>query len=146
MQQAKKGDTVQVHYKGTLADGSLFDSSEGREPLEVTLGAGEVIPGFEDALLGMSVGETHTANIPVEEAYGPRREELVFHVERAQIEPGTEVEVGDHLQIGFPDGQSASVEVTAMDDKSVTLDANHPLAGQALTFELELVSIAPATA
>jgi peptidylprolyl isomerase len=142
MPQAKQGDTVQVHYKGTLDDGTMFDSSEGREPLEVQVGAGHVIPGFDEALLGMSVGDKKTAVLPVDQAYGPRRDELVFQVERAQLAPGTEVSLGDHLRIGFPDGRSANVQITAMDEETLTLDANHPLAGQNLTFELELVGIA----
>ncbi|HEX7153033.1 MAG TPA: FKBP-type peptidyl-prolyl cis-trans isomerase [Thermoanaerobaculia bacterium] len=141
MQQAKRGDTVHVHYKGTLDDGTVFDSSEGGEPLTFTLGSGDVIPGFETAIEGMAKGETRTQRIDVENAYGVRRDELVFTVGREQMPEGTEIEVGDMLQVGFPDGSSAAVQVAAMDAQSVTLDANHPLAGQALTFELQLVEI-----
>lgn len=141
MQQAKQGDTVHVHYRGTLDDGSEFDSSAGGDPISFTLGSGEVIPGFEQAIEGMSAGDKKTQHIPANEAYGEHREELVFKVGRDQIPPGSDVEVGDMLRVGFPDGTSAAVQVRAMDDESVTLDANHPLAGKALTFELELVRI-----
>ncbi len=141
MQQAKRGDTVHVHYRGTLTDGTEFDSSAGREPLTFTLGTGQVIPGFESAVEGMSTGEKKTELIPVAEAYGERREELVFQVGREQIPEGAEVEVGDMLQVGFQDGSSAAVQVAALDETMVTLDANHPLAGKDLTFELELVGI-----
>lgn len=140
MQQAKKGDTVHVHYKGTLDDGSVFDSSEGHDPISFTLGGGDVIPGFENAIEGMSVGEKKTSRMEPADAYGERREELVFTVGREQMPEG-EIEVGDMLQVGFPDGSSSAVQVAAVGDTSVQLDANHPLAGRALTFELELVSI-----
>jgi peptidylprolyl isomerase len=141
MTQAKRGDTVHVHYKGTLDDGTEFDSSEGNEPIVFTIGAGQVIPGFEDAIEGMTTGDKKTERIDVENAYGVRREELVFTVPRDQMPEGTEVEVGDMLRVGFPDGGDAAVQVAGLDDQSVTLDANHPLAGKPLTFELELVSI-----
>ena len=141
MQQAKKGDTVQVHYKGTLDDGTVFDSSEGSDPIAFKLGEGEVIPGFEEAIEGMATGEKKTQRIPAENAYGERRDELVFSVGRDQMPEGTEIEVGDMLRVGFPDGSSANVQVAAMEGDQVTLDANHPLAGKALTFELELVGI-----
>ncbi|HEX6083434.1 MAG TPA: peptidylprolyl isomerase [Thermoanaerobaculia bacterium] len=139
--QAKKGDTVHVHYRGTLDDGTEFDSSEGSEPIVFTIGAGQVIPGFEDAIEGMSAGDKKTEKIESGNAYGERRDELVFTVPRDQMPEGTDVEVGDMLRVGFPDGSNAAVQVTAADDQSVTLDANHPLAGKNLTFELELVSI-----
>jgi len=141
MQQAQRGDTVHVHYRGTLSDGTEFDSSAGSDPISFTLGAGEVIEGFETAIEGMSAGDRKTAIIPAENAYGERREELVFKVGREQMPPSEDIEVGDMLQVGFPDGTSAAVQVAALDGGSVTLDANHPLAGKALTFELELVSI-----
>ena len=139
--QAKKGDTVHVHYKGTLDDGTEFDSSEGSEPIVFTIGAGQVIPGFEDAIEGMSAGDRKTEKIDAGNAYGERRDELVFTVPREQMPEGTDVEVGDMLRVGFPDGSNAAVQVAALDEQSVTLDANHPLAGKNLTFELELVSI-----
>ncbi|MDQ3280705.1 MAG: FKBP-type peptidyl-prolyl cis-trans isomerase [Acidobacteriota bacterium] len=141
MQQAKRGDTVHVHYRGTLDDGTEFDSSAGSEPIVFTLGAGEVIPGFEEAIEGMSAGEKKTKHIDAQNAYGDRRDELVFEVPRDQMPEGGEVEVGDMLRVGFPDGSSAAVQVAAVEAGSVTLDANHPLAGKNLTFELELVSI-----
>ena len=141
MQQAKRGDTVSVHYKGTLDDGTVFDSSEGGDPISFTIGGGEVIPGFETAIEGMSVGDEKTETIESQNAYGPRRDELVFRVGREQLPDGSEVEVGDVLRIGFPDGSSAAVQVAQMGDASLTLDANHPLAGKDLTFELRLVAI-----
>lgn len=141
MQQAKRGDTVLVHYKGTLDDGTIFDSSEGGDPISFTIGGGEVIPGFETAIEGMSIGDEKTEKIESGNAYGPRRDELVFRVGREQLPDGSDVEVGDVLRIGFPDGSSAAVKVAEMDDASLTLDANHPLAGKDLTFELRLVSI-----
>jgi len=141
MQLAKRGDTVHVHYRGTLADGTEFDSSAGADPISFTIGAGDVIPGFEDAIEGMIAGEKKTQRIAADNAYGERRDELVFTIDRAQMPEGSDVDVGDVLRIGFPDGSSAAVQVAALDDESVTLDANHPLAGKDLTFELELVSI-----
>ena len=141
MQQAKEGDTVLVHYRGTLEDGTEFDSSAGSEPISFTIGAGEVIPGFEQMVTGMSTGEKKTSTIVAGNAYGEHNDELVFKVGRDQIPPDTELEVGDMLQVGFPDGSSAAVQVAALEGESVTLDANHPLAGKDLTFELELVSI-----
>lgn len=141
MQQAKRGDTVHVHYRGTLDDGTEFDSSAGSEPIAFTIGSGQVIPGFENAVEGMSTGDRKTERIEAEHAYGDRRDELVFDVPRDQMPDGAEVEVGDMLRVGFPDGSNAAVQVAAVDEQSVTLDANHPLAGKNLTFELELVSI-----
>ena len=140
-QHAKRGDTVHVHYRGTLADGTEFDTSAGSDPISFTIGAGEVVPGFEAAIEGMSVGEKKTETIAADDAYGERRDELVFTVERDQMPPGNDIDVGDVLRVGFPDGSSAAVQVAALDDKNVTLDANHPLAGKDLTFELELVAI-----
>ncbi len=139
--KAKVGDTVHVHYTGSLEDGTIFDASTDGDPIEVTLGGGQVIEGFEEALIGMSTGEKKKETIQPERAYGSRRDELVFQVDRQQMPPDGEVEVGDFLRIGFADGRSASVQVTAMDEAMVTLDANHPLAGKNLVFELELVSI-----
>lgn len=141
MQQAKRGDKVHVHYRGTLDDGSEFDSSEGGEPISFTIGEGEVIAGFENAIEGMAPGEKKTERMEPNDAYGDHRNELVFTVGREQMPEGDEVEVGDMLQVGFPDGGTSAVTVTAVDDDGVKLDANHPLAGKALTFELELVGI-----
>lgn len=140
MAQAKQGDTVHVHYKGSLEDGTEFDSSAGSDPISFTIGAGEVITGFEEAIVGMSEGDTKTERIVPGRAYGDRREELVFSVGRDQMPEG-DVEVGDMLSVGFPDGRTAQVQITELTDESVTLDANHPLAGKTLIFELELVSI-----
>ena len=138
--QAKRGDTVHVHYRGTLDDGTEFDSSEGGEPISFTIGGGEVIPGFEQAIEGMSPGEKKTQRMEPANAYGEHRDELVFTVSKEQMPEG-ELEVGDMLQVGFPDGSSSAVQVSAMEGETVQLDANHPLAGKPLTFELELVRI-----
>lgn len=138
---AERGDTVAVHYKGSLDDGSVFDSSEGSDPLEFTIGAHEVIDGFENAVLGMATGEKKTENIPPEQAYGGREDSLVFHVPRSSMQGSMDVEVGDYVQVTLPDGQTASMQVVGLDEEAVTLDANHPLAGKTLTFELELVEI-----
>lgn len=140
MAQAKKGDTVRVHYTGKLDDQEVFDSSEGRDPLEFTLGTGQVIPGFDQAVEGMIVGEERSVTIPADEAYGPRRENMTATVPRDQFPPGVEPEVGQQLQMNA-DGQAIPVRVTEVSAETVTLDANHPLAGQDLTFELELVEI-----
>jgi FKBP-type peptidyl-prolyl cis-trans isomerase 2 len=142
MSTAKQGDTVQIHYTGTLEDGTVFDSSEGRDPLSFTLGQGQVIAGFEEAALGMEVGETKKARLDVHEAYGERRDDLVLEVPREQLPDELEVDVGTPLQLQQPDGQAVPVTVTALDDTTVTLDANHPLAGQTLNFEITLVGIA----
>lgn len=141
MRQAKQGDTVFVHYRGTLDDGSEFDSSHGQDPLSFTLGSGEVVPGFEKAITGMTPGEKKKATLDSSEAYGERREDLVLSVGRDQLPDDAEVKVGDMLALSTPDGDDIPVQITAMDAQSLTLDANHPLAGKNLTFELELVSI-----
>jgi peptidylprolyl isomerase len=140
MAQAKSGDTVRVHYTGRLADGSVFDSSEGREPLEFVLGAQQVIPGFEEAVDGLSPGEERTVAIPADRAYGPRREEMVLTVGRDQFPDEIRPEVGQQLQMS-QDGQVAIVTITGVSDAEVTLDANHPLAGKDLTFDVQLVDI-----
>jgi peptidylprolyl isomerase len=121
MQQARRGDTVRVHYTGKFEDGSVFDSSAGGDPLEFTIGAEQVIPA--------------------DRGYGTREEKLVFQVGRDQLPDGTDVEIGDTLRVGFADGQTAAVQVMDFDQESLTLDANHPLAGRTLVFELELVGI-----
>jgi peptidylprolyl isomerase len=141
MSTAKQGDSVQIHYTGKLDDGTVFDSSEGREPLNITLGEGEVIPGFERAAVGMEVGETKEARLDVDEAYGERRDDLLLDVPREQLPDDLDVEVGTPLQLQQPDGRAVPVTVTALDEQQVTLDANHPLAGQPLTFEMTLVDI-----
>lgn len=141
MSQAKTGDTVRVHYTGTLDDGSVFDSSDGRDPLEFTLGEQRVIPGFESAVDGLNVGDSVTTRIPPDEAYGDRRDDLVLEVERAQFPPDVEPEIGMQLALQQPNGQPVPVTITAISDDSITLDANHRLAGQALTFNIQLVEI-----
>jgi peptidylprolyl isomerase len=142
MAQAKFGDTVKVHYTGKLDDGTVFDSSLSGDPLEFTIGEGMIIPGFEQAVVGMSPGDSKTEHIPVDQAYGPHREEMVVVVDRAQMPKELEPEIGQQLQIQQPTGQSIPVVVTDVSTSEVTLDANHPLAGEDLTFDIQLVEIA----
>ena len=139
--QAKDGDTVQVHYTLKLEDGTVFDTSIGGDPLQFTIGDGQLIPGFEQAVVGMSPGESKTVEIPADEAYGPYLEELVMVVDRDQLPEDLQPEVGQQLQISQPDGQTILVKVIDVSESSVTLDANHPLAGKDLTFDIELVEI-----
>ena len=139
---AKSGDQVSVHYKGTLDNGEVFDSSEGRAPLNFTLGTGQVIAGFDDAVEGMAEGETRTVRIPPEEAYGGRDEDLIRVIARGELPKGMNVEIGQMLRARDNQGGSMRLTVVEFDDDNVTLDGNHPLAGQALTFEIRLVSIA----
>ena len=141
MPTAKSGDTVKVHYTGTLNNGQVFDSSKSREPLQFTLGSGMVIPGFDAAVTGLSPGESVTATIPNAEAYGPYQEEMVAEIEKQNIPADFELEVGQRLQMQVPSGEAMSVTITDIKGEMVTLDGNHPLAGQDLTFELELVEI-----
>lgn len=141
MSTAKQGDTVKIHYTGKLDDGTVFDSSEGRDPLSFTIGEGEVIPGFERAAEGMEVGETKETRLDVGDAYGERREDLVLDVPREQLPEDLEVDVGTPLQLQQPDGTAVPVTVAKLDEEQVTLDANHPLAGQPLTFEIQLVGV-----
>lgn len=141
MAQAKSGDTVQVHYTGRLDDGTVFDTSREREPLKFTIGKHQVIPGFESGVVGMETGESKTIAIPSTEAYGPHDERLVTEVSRGQIPPDLKLNVNDRLQVGRRGGGTAIVKVTAVSDSTVTLDANHPLAGEDLTFDVELVAI-----
>ena len=140
---AQQGNTVKVHYTGTLKrDGSQFDSSQGREPLEFKLGDGMVIAGFERAVLGRSAGDSVTVEIPPEEGYGDANEELVFEVRRNQIPPEIELEEGIMLEIHSEDGSPAYVRVAELTEEMVTLDGNHPLAGEILVFEIEVVEVA----
>lgn len=141
MAQAKSGDAVTVHYTGRLEDGTVFDTSEGRAPLAFTLGEGNVIEGFEVAVMGLEPGQTTTTHIPPAQAYGERREDLVVQVDKAQIAGGFEPEVGQELQLQLGNGQSIPVVVTDVSDGMVTIDANHPLAGKTLIFDIELVGI-----
>nr|HID59857.1 peptidylprolyl isomerase [Desulfobacterales bacterium] len=142
MTQAKNGDVVKVHYTGRLEDGAVFDTSKDRQPIEFTIGNGDVIPGFEKGIIGMEIGDTKTITIPPEEGYGPRREELVVDVRRTDFPEGITPAVGQQLQIRQPSGNFINVVITDMDEDTITLDANHPLAGSTLTFEVELVEIA----
>lgn len=144
MSEAKQGDTVKVHYTGTLEDETVFDSSRERDPLEFTLGAGMVVPGFENLVLGMKEGETAKETIPCGQAYGERHDELQLEVKRDDIPTDLDLSVGMHLRMQSPDGQTTSVEVVELTDKTVKLDANHPLSGKDLTFEVELVELNPA--
>jgi len=139
--KAKQGDTVRVHYTGRLEDGTVFDSSLEREPMELILGAGEVIPGFEQAVVGMSPGESKTFTVPAEQAFGPYREELVYEINRSLVPPDLHLEVGQQLALRQPQGPSIRVTVTEISESTVTLDANHPLAGEDLTFDVQLVEI-----
>jgi peptidylprolyl isomerase len=141
MAQAKMGDTVSVHYTGKLEDGTVFDSSEGRDPLQFSIGSGQLIPGFEQAVIGMAPGESKTAQIPADEAYGSYHPEMVLVVERQQIPSEVPVSVGLQLQIQQQGGTSIPVMITDVSDSQVTLDANHPLAGEDLTFEIQLMEI-----
>ncbi len=141
MSQAKSGDAVKVHYTGKLTDGTVFDSSEGREPLAVELGAGQVIPGFEKGLMGMAVGETKTITIDPEEAYGQKREDLVVDVDKSNFPENIKPAIGERLQVKQPDGSVINVQITQIEGDKVTLDANHPLAGQTLVFDVEMVAI-----
>ena len=140
MRRAQTGDTVNVHYTGTLADGSVFDSSRGREPLQFTVGSGGVIPGFDAAVAGMTVGEEKKVTIPADQAYGPHRADLMVEVDRARLPEDLEPAVGQQLQLSRG-GQVFVVTVRDVSDGSVLLDGNHPLAGEDLTFALELVGV-----
>lgn len=140
-QAAKAGDTVQVHYTGKFDDGSVFDSSAGRDPLEFTVGSGQVIPGFEQAVEGMAVGQTKTVTIPAAEAYGDRVAEAVLQVPREQLPPDLDPEVGQQLVMQSRDGRQIPIVVVEVTEDSITIDANHPLAGRDLTFEIELVAV-----
>ena len=137
----ENGQKVKIHYTGTLDDGNQFDSSEGRNPLEFEMGAGMVIPGFETGVKDMAVGEKKSIHIPALEAYGEKRDEMVMEFERAQLPEEMEPEIGMGLQMQGPEGQPIPVQITAVAEETVTIDANHPLAGQNLNFELELVEV-----
>lgn len=142
MAQAQLGDKVKVHYTGRLDDGSVFDSSIISDPLEFTIGEREVVPGFEEAVIGMSPGESKNVKIPVDKAYGPRRDDMVMVVEREKFPPDIEPEVGQQLEIRQrEDGRTIPVTVTDVSESNVTLDANHYLAGKGLTFDIQLLEI-----
>jgi len=136
----KTGDTIKVNYTGKLNDGSVFDSSQGRSPLEFKVGSGQLIKGFDEGVIGMKVGETKTVKIPADKAYGPYRQELLIKATPEQFPSGTKPQVGQQFQINNA-GQTMVVKVIAVTDKEITLDANHALAGKELTFEITVVEI-----
>jgi FKBP-type peptidyl-prolyl cis-trans isomerase 2 len=141
VEQVETGDTVRVHYTGSLTDGTVFDTSVGSDPLEFTIGSEQVIPGFEQAVVGMKLGESKTVTIPAEEAYGPRYKEWVFAIDRDQLPEDVEPQVGSILDLVVMPNAVMTVIVIAVSETSVIVDANHPLAGQDLTFDIELVEI-----
>jgi peptidylprolyl isomerase len=141
MAQAKTGDTVKVHYTGKLDDGTVFDSSEGREPLEFKIGEGGLIPDFEQAVVGMKPGDSKTIQIASENAYGPYHEEMVIDIERKELPEDLEPKVDQKLQVQQKEGEEFVVTVTEVTETSVKLDGNHPLAGKDLTFDIELTEV-----
>jgi peptidylprolyl isomerase len=140
MTAAKAGDTVSVHYTGRLENGTVFDSSSGRDPLQFRLGTGEVIAGFDEAVLGMTPGEERSVTIPADQAYGQHRDELLMVVSRSELPPEIQADIGQQLQLS-QDGESFVVTITDVTEEDVVLDGNHPLAGEDLTFDLQLVDI-----
>ena len=141
MTQVKTGDTVRIHYTGTLSDGEVFDSSEGRDPLEFTVGSGQIIPGLDTAIPGMTPGEKKSVPVPVDQAYGPIDPQNRQAVPRTEIPAEIPLDLGTQLQMQSPQGQVMPVTVVEVSETEVVLDANHPLAGKDLTFDIELVSI-----
>ncbi len=141
MSQVKQNDTVKVHYTGKLTDGQVFDTSEGKEPIEFTLGEGQLIPGFEKGLIDMKLKEKKTITIPKEEAYGAPREDLVQEVEKSQLPEEIKPEVGMGLVSKTPDGREMNLVVAEVKDQTIVVDGNHPLAGKDLIFDLEVVEI-----
>ena len=144
MVSAKQGDTVKVHYTGKLRDGTVFDSSVQREPLEFAIGAGQVILGFENAVIGMSPGDAKTQEILSDDAYGPYSDEMVAEIDRQQIPEDVPITIGQQLQLQNSSGQVIPVVVKAVEQETVTLDGNHPLAGKDLIFEIQLVELSAA--
>jgi peptidylprolyl isomerase len=141
MSQAKNGDTVKVHYTGRLENGEIFANSRDGDPLEFTIGGGDLIPGFENGIVGMEVGETKTITVPPEDAYGSRHEELLVHVNKDQFPEDLTPAIGQELQIRQKEGDPLRVTVADIDEDTITLDANHPLAGYTLTFNILLVAV-----
>lgn len=144
MQQVQSGDTVRVHYHGRLTDGSTFDSSEGRDPLEFEVGSGMVIAGFDNGVIGMIIGDKRTLSIAVDDAYGPKNPEMVIEFPREQVPEGMPLEKGMRLNLNNSEGQVVPVVITDVLDETILLDANHPLAGEDLVFDIELVEIVAA--
>lgn len=145
MESVKNGDKVKVHYHGRLTNGETFDSSAGREPLEFTVGAGQMIKGFDNGVLGMKSGEKKTVEIPSADAYGTRDERMIIRFSNDQLPEGMEPQVGDELMLSDSTGQSFPVVVAGIEDEAVILDANHRLAGEDLVFDIELVEIVPSS-
>lgn len=141
MQQVQSGDTVKVHYHGRLTDGTTFDSSEGRDPLEFQVGSGMVIAGFDNGVVGMLVGDKKTVNIPVEDAYGPKNPDMIIEFPKEQVPADMPMEVGMRLNLNNSQGQVVPVVITEIQEAAILLDANHPLAGEDLVFDIELVEI-----
>ncbi len=141
MSKAQKGDTVKVHYVGKLKNGEVFDSSYDREPLEFTIGGGQLIKGFDNAVEGMEEGEKKTVTIPADEAYGPYREDMIIEVGKENLPEGLEPQINQQLYMEDAQGQTLIVTVTEVLENSIKLDANHPLAGKDLVFDIELISI-----
>jgi len=137
------GDQVVVHYTGKLADGQVFDSSAGKEPLQFEMGAGQLIPGFEAAVVNLNIGDSTTVEIKAEDAYGARNPQLMLEVGKEQVPPDMKPEVGQNLQVQTQTGEVANVMVAEIREESIVLDANHPLAGQDLVFDIELVAVNP---
>ena len=144
MSQAKSGDNVKVHYTGTLEDGSVFDSSKDREPLAFVLGSGMLIPGFDKAVEGMTVGDSKSVTLSPEDAYGPRRDEMMVEVKLSEFPDEIKPEVGVPLQVNQPNGQVVNVVIVEVKEETAVLDANHPLAGKTLKFDIELMEIGEA--
>lgn len=141
MAAAKKGDNVKVHYTGRLEDGTVFDTSAERGPYEFTIGASKIVPGFAEAVIGMKPGQSKTVEIPVKKAYGPHRNDMIAVVERSKLPAHLNPEIGQRLRIDQADGQKIPATVVEVSDSTVTLDANHPLAGKDLIFDIELLEI-----
>lgn len=141
MQVAKKGDKIKVHYHGKLTNGNTFDSSEGREPLDFEIGGGMVIAGFDDGVTGMTIGEKKTVHIPADQAYGPKQEEMIMEFPKTQFPADMVPEIGMQLNMSNGSGQNFPVVIVEIKEEVVVLDANHPLAGEDLIFDLELVAI-----
>lgn len=141
MTQVKAGDTVRIHYTGTLTTGETFDSSQGRDPLEFVVGSGQIIPGLDKAIPGMTIGDKKTVEVPCAEAYGETREEARQAIPRAEIPDHIPTEIGTQLQMQAPTGQVVPVTIVEANEAEIVLDANHPLAGKDLVFAIELVGL-----
>jgi peptidylprolyl isomerase len=141
MSEAKHGDTVKVHYTGKLKDGTIFDTSTNRHPMQFTIGDGQIIPGFEQAVVGMRPGQLKTVQVPTDKAYGPHREDMVVTVDHDQFPESLEPEVGQTLEITGSDGLKAVATVADVSKDTVTLDINHPLAGEELVFDIQLIEV-----